>query len=407
MSNVKVLTDATGQEILSALGTANRHLETLAAKAELEMMSGEAEDVTFELIQKVVHAGYAEDIWPVGTVLADTWYDSVKDTSYSDPLIVVAYQYVELENGETVPGMILQRKYATRYTMPFDNYEAFYYAESALAAGTYYITVGSTAASNNWVSGDTWQFTLTEAVPAGGFLAGFRAHRESGKDISSLSVYSYDSDYNLIEEVSVSSGSSGTSLGEILLVDGDLNADQEVGYGSNRWMTSAYRQYLNSDADAGEWWEPQETYDLPPDQAASYPGYMSGVSDDLKAVIKKVKVSTATNTVTFDGSFDDTYDYFFLPALEQLYINPQIEGEGDYWQYWKEAIGLSDPETTGSTNEDRITYAVNSTSSAQTVRLRSASRGGAGGVWAVNSSGCIYDYGAYYAFRCAPACVIC
>lgn len=399
----------------STMQTIAEYLAVMAAEAELNLASS-VNALTFEQIAAIVQHGLAEEVFAIGDQITTTY--TYSGTEYEMPWDIVAFETVTLEDGEEVPGMILQSHYATCESLMFDGYEAFYYAEEGLSAGTYYITVGTGAGSNNFVVGDSWQFTLTEDVPEGGVLAGFRLMRDSGKDISSLYVYSYESvnvsspdDY--IEMAAISSGSDGTSLGEFLLTDGDLNGEQEAGYGSNRWLTSAYRQWLNSDADAGSWWSSQETYDLPPAQATTYAGFMQGLPDDFLAVLKPIQVQTATNTVTFDGSFDETYDTFFLPSLEQEYVATQIDGEGDYWPYWKQVLGLTEPQeryssaTVTNANENHIRYALNSQSSKQTVRLRSAYRGYAYHVWNVNSAGYVSYGTAYGANRSAPACCIC
>jgi hypothetical protein len=53
--------------------------------------------------------------------------------------------------------------------LQFDAPEAFYYCETALTAGTYYFTIDSSyEPTNNDLA--SYQFTLTQGVPAGGQL---------------------------------------------------------------------------------------------------------------------------------------------------------------------------------------------------------------------------------------------
>ena len=86
--------------------------------------------------------------------------------------------------------------------------------------------------------------------------------------------------------------------------------------GYNRWSHSAIRQWLNSDADAGEWWTSQHIGDTAPAQATTTDGFMKGLDEDFLNVVQPVKVTTATNTVTDGGVIDITYDRFFLPSLD-------------------------------------------------------------------------------------------
>ena len=129
----------------------------------------------------------------------------------------------------------------------------------------------------------------------------------------------------------------------------------------------------------------------------------------MLSVLQPIKVSTAKNTTAFDGSMDETYDTFFLPSLEQMYTQKQIAGEGDYWEYWKHALGKPSPNGwyDQNQNDGYKTYAINAKTSPQYVRLRSAYRGNACYTWYVTSSGIVNHYSASWSYRCAPACVIC
>lgn len=388
--------------------------ELVALKAVEVSASLDPDTLTLKQIQKIVQLGYASKVFAVGQQLTVNY--TYNGTVYEMPFDIVHFDDVELEDGETVPGMFLQSHYATVESMMFDGYEAFYVATDGLYAGTYNVTMG-----NSWgtyvVSGTTYQFTLTEDVPAGGVLAGFRRLAYDVSDVTKLYVYSYeslDAGYsNYIEAAAISEGSGGTSLGTLYgnssAADSGLNHMHRVMYGYNRWSQSGYRQWLNSSAAAGSWWTPQNDYDLPPEQYATYPGFLAGFEDDFLNILGTIKVTTALNTVEgLSDTSEDTYDKFFLPSLEQIYVKPQLSGvEGDYWEYWKRACALTDPEAQYTTDANRITYALNNKTSAQTVRLRSAYRNYASNTWIVNYTGYVNYNGAIYAYRCAPACVIC
>lgn len=127
-------------------------------------------------------------------------------------------------------------------------------------------------------------------------------------------------------------------------------------------------------------------------------------------VLGTIKVTTALNTATdtADGDTEVTYDKIFLPSLEQIYVVPQLKGvEGEYWEYWKRATGAVSPQAQYGTYPERITYGIEAQTSAQNVRLRSASRGIGCSTWYVSTSGGVSGNYAYNAWRCAPACVIC
>ena len=136
---------------------------------------------------------------------------------------------------------------------------------------------------------------------------------------------------------------------------------------------------------------------------------MSGFEKEFLNCIQPIKVVTALNTVSdkADGETEVTYDTFFLPSLEQMYITPQLAGEGDVWEYWKRASGMSTKMQQWQTYPQIRTYAIESHTSAQHVRLRSAIRDYACHAWNVSSSGGVYGNYAVNALRCAPVCVIC
>ena len=298
-----------------------------------------------------------------------------------------------LENGEVVHGMHLQAHYAHPFGVQFSNARAFLRGPDVLAAGTYNIMLGSDWGSNAKAN-TYWSFTLTQDVPAGGRLAGFIQMPDVAP--SNWKVISYAADaITKIETVSVISGQNGTDLGTLQYDarNGNLNSMQETAYGWNRWKTSAIRQYLNSDQPKGKWWTPQDEWDVAPDQLATKDGFLCGLPDDMKQAIKTVKVVTYTNTVQDGGEADVTYDKVFLPSLEQMYINPQISGEGAVHESGKRRRGSSTKLQQYQTYPRLIHYAVENHTSPQFVRLRSAFRGSAYSPWNVLSSG--YVSGSY------------
>ena len=117
----------------------------------------------------------------------------------------------------------------------------------------------------------------------------------------------------------------------------------------------------------------------------------------------------ALNTVTdkADGETEVTYDRFFPLSLEEMYIEPQLAGEGEVCPYWKHASGLAAKMKQYQTYPQIRTFAIENHVSPQTVRLRSAFRGIAIYTWYVNASGYVNNSHAIYANRCAPACAIC
>lgn len=363
------------------------------------------EDMDYNAIKSVVAAGNAPAVFPVGTQLVNT-YTAKDGKAYDCPWDVVKSDDIaEGETGTTAPAMVLQMHYASLEDIPFSAYQAFYVVqESGLAAGTYNVKMGLDWGTNV-KTGTVYQFTLTKNAPAGARLTGFYNAPDIAPTNWKVYVYKDQQKSELLETCNVSAGDAGMNLGTFLAKpNGKLNGLYPVGYGDNRWYKSAYRQYLNSDLPAKQWWQPQDEWDMKPDQADTVPGFLAGFSNDFKNALTRVKVVTYGNKVTGDGSAVVTYDKIFLPSLEELYLLADASGEGTYWPYWKERTGAKTPQAKFQTYPLRITRDLAQRTVARNVRLRSANRDSGHFSFFVNHSGNVTDRGSVGELRCAPAC---
>ena len=401
----KLLTNEVGLQMLAEMKRQTAISEA-AARDQIAALASQMSSIA-----KIVRDGYGSVLMDIGDQLNIDWTDGSK--SYNVPHDIVHFANVDLKNGDKVPGMYLQWHFCSPFGIQFDAAEAFYYAETELAAGTYNIIVGDNW-GNNCKKNEQYQFTLSKPVPAGGQIAGFYSMPDKAAAEWTVQTFTDAKSTTPIETVKPTAGSNGTNLGTLSFAgDGKLNSLQRVAYGYNRWSQSAIRQYLNSAKAAGQWWEPQHKWDRPPAELASKPGFLSGYSDDFLNAIKPVRVRTALNTVTDAavGAYEDTYDKIFLASLEQEFITPQASGvEGEAWDYWKQAVERSTPTPwykTFAEGGHPITYGIDGKTSAQYVRLRSASRGTASSSWLVTASGYVGTNSAVSSFRFAPACVIC
>lgn len=404
-----VVLDETAKQVVAQMQLQNEILTSLASGINYKPTS-------IKDVLNVVRAGQASKVFQVGDQIIVPWTDIATGQKYDVPLDIVAFGTSALQDGEELPSMTVQWHYATPFGVQFNQYQAFFYATEGLAAGTYYIEIGTTWGDKGYcVAGKKYQFTLTKPVPAGGQLAGFRGAPDQAP--STWKVYSYNSKtaVDAIETVSVTEGSSGTSLGVLKFGgDGKLNCLQRTAYGYNRWSQSAMRQWLNSDKGVGEWWTPQNDYDRCPDQLTAKAGFLTGFDADFLEVLRPTKVVTALNTITDATSsnsvdpLETTYDKIYLPALEQMSIEPQLAGEGTTWDYWKRASSMTTKMKQYQTYPQIRTFAIENHTSPQYVRLRSANRGYSCDPWYVSSSGYVYGGStANWALRCAPACDFC
>ena len=271
-----------------------------------------------------------------------------------------------------------------------------------LSAGTYNFDFAK-AWGNNVKPGINYQFTLTKPVEKGGRLAG--CYEAPNQAPSNWKVYSYGKDgITLNETVNVTVGSGGTNLGTIPYDrrSGNLNSVQESAYGWNRWKTSALRQWLNSSKPKGQWWTPQDQWDICPDQLANKDGFLCGMPEQMLNSLKKVKVSTFANTANDEGVEDITYDYVTLPSLSQMFIKPQTSGEGDVHTYWKRRSGRTTPCEWWTDYPNMVEYSVANKASPQYVRLRSAYQGNACYTWNVYASGNVTTNDASKVYPFAP-----
>lgn len=356
-------------------------------------------------IAEMVASGELLDAIDYGDRINLAWKNG--QTEYTLPFNLCHLENATLEDQETIKVADIEAHYVLPLDTVYDEPEAIFASANDLVAGTYYFKIvnDSWGGNNNkYVS-----FTLSETL-----TAGKQIRKRSGAynaDISNctLGIFTSGADRTGTElafTVSTTEPSSGTSLGQ---TDGaaDCNYWHCVVLGYNRWKYSAIRQYLNSDKAKTAWWTQQHKWDVKPAYADSADGFLYGFDSELLEYMQITKVITARNTVfnsgdTPLGGMDETYDRVFLASLEQTYINPQISGEGEYWEYYKRLLGRTTPAAQYQTYTRLIKYDLASQTTARYRWLRSCNRGIANNVWIVTTSGAVSLSTAYDGLRCAP-----
>ena len=374
MAKRRILTDETGEKIVKALN--------IIAQNGISY-----QPMDWQKVRTLIANGVGESSFAIGTQLIEKWTDTADSKEYDMPWQVNHFEYMTLEDGEVVPGMWLQSHYTLPFGIQFSHQRAFLACPDGLSAGTYNFDF-SKAWGNNVKPGINYQFTLTKPVEKGGRLAGCYGAPDQAP--SNWKVYSYGKDgITLNETVNVTVGSGGTNIGTIKYVSrsGNLNSVQEMAYGWNRWKKSALRQYLNSNKPKGQWWTPQDQWDICPNQLASKDGFLCGMPEEMLNCLKKVKVVTYANTVNDEGAEDITYDYVTLPSLSQMFIKPQTSREGDVHTYWKRRSGRTTPCEWYTNYPNMVEYSIANKTSPQYVRFRSADQGSVCSAWIVNTSG--------------------
>lgn len=337
-------------------------------------------------IAKLVYGGNAASSLPVGTALSTIKGD------YKYQWDVVHHGTV---NGK--PAMFLLMHNILGGMMQ-DNTEALYYAETQLNAGTYNFTI-PTGWNDGYGTGKTFQFTLTQNVPAGGVLM-FPWSWQVQASTVKVSSYSSRTSTTAIETVSVTEGSGGTSLGTADGKSTNLNHIQRSCYGSNNIKESALRQWLNSSATKGNFWTPQTKFDRPPSYANTLDGFLTTLPDDFKAVVKKRDRKVNTNNVFEVNDTLNSYytisDKFWLASRYNVYGTEEVSSvttDDVFFDYYN-----------GASNTDRIKY--DSSGVAWWWWLHTPNAGYANDVRHVITDGSWDSHSAINGYGVAPACVI-
>ena len=405
-----ILLNSTALAIADEIDRQNGYLAILAESKRTEIFS------SMTKIANIIRTGDVESnrkIFQIGDQIVMPWKNmddsehNIDATAWEMPWDIVHHGTVTLKSGEEVPGMYLQSHYVFPQDMCFDGYEAFYTTDTALAAGTYNVIFDTKYGQA--AAGSVWNFTLTQPVPAGGKLSGFKGMNTA--DPSTWTVISWDTVPEVIESVAVSSGDAGTNLCTISVhASNTVNARGRMALGYGRWAQSVVRQWLN--ASGTGWWTPQNRFDLPSSLSAQRNcyGFISGFDEEFLAAIRPIQVSTTVNT-TDGGTIDTTYDRFFLPSLEQMNINPDaaVGSEGEAMDLWKQRSGSGTfVERSSSINRPEYVASVIGTSGGKAVFLRSSYLSSYDPAYRITAGGSVGGNSASSTSNgCRPVCVVC
>lgn len=346
----------------------------------------------------------------------------VVETASTIKMVVMDF----IENGQTTIGniklhdktkqygMILQSE-KTLYNLQFDASEAFYYAAEGLSAGTYNITLGDNY-DTGYGGGATYQFTLTQAVPAGGQITLDWPYNKTPLQGAGVKTWASNAATTPIEAVTPSVGDDGTSLGTLLIAVQDasgLNSLHRIRYGSSKWSESAMRQHLNSNKVAGSVWTPQTVWDRAPSWVSSTAGFMHGLDPEFVKICADVDLLTALNTVcdttSTEGNagtgYETTVDKFFLPSRPEVFGGrDNASDKGTPWAFYK--LNSDVPGGSSNSGNDSNRIKLNASGSPYYWWLRSPYVGYGYHVRYINPAGSVGSSIANISSGVAPACVI-
>lgn len=362
------------KQMLQSIDTS---LQDIAASQALLAASAA---VDYQDVQNLIRRGLAPKALPIGT------QSKLTHAVYGELIADAIGHNIDLDPLARTPYSTTFQLHALLEGTQFDAPEAFFYAETALAAGTYNFILQT--AYGGWVAG-TYQFTTTQALPAGGqfALSGYET-----MPMVATKVYAFSSRTatTKTEECVITVGSGGTNLGTLGTT---LNHPQRVSYGYSNWEQSAIRQWLNSSAAANAWWTPKNNYDRPPSNL-SRAGFFGGLPADIRAVIGETDHKVTLNTITDGGGIATIRDKIFLLSRKEIFgVGENAQDEGTQYPYY---VGLSD--------EQRKKY--NASGTVNYWWLRSPYSGYATYVRVVGQSGALDDGTAVVANGVAAACTI-
>lgn len=345
MSELDIFKESTQQEILQELKAQKALVGIIAKGYDINSW-----DAAFE----IGRSGAANKILTVGDQLVGKYING--SSEYSCPWDVVGFlpSAVAMVNGAqktfyNVP--IIQMHYTGHENQPFDPAEAVEATEETAQAGFYYCGYDGT----NYT-----MLTLAEGA--------------------TIPYSTYTKVYKTI-----------------------YNSANAIRYGNSEWQYSWFRQYLNNSGTG--WATPQHACDVLPNNAANITGFMSYIDEDLASNVHAIKIKTKQASYT-GSQLIETFDKFFPLSISEMNMKHSAASpdDGEPLDYYKILLESTVKKDTG-TYAALIKYAVNGTTSAQYVRLRSALLSG-NNVWSVKSSGYVSTYNPTSAYRPAPACAL-
>lgn len=355
-------------------------------------------------IKNNIRLGLGPNLYPVGYEFETPDVDTGNTITW----VVRAHDHHTPANSNLTHSMTLEMKYVysnangSQKGVQYDAQEALYYAADGLAAGTYHFTVSDQL----WYpadNGGSFQFTLAEAVPAGGQVVVSATYNQTfaGK---SVKTYASPSSNAVIETATLAAGSGGTSLGTTN-GEGNMNHLHRIVLGSNNYAQSAARQWLNSAAAAGRVWAPTNKFDRAPSWAVTYNGFMHSLPADFLAAVESAVIPCRTNSVfecaSLDGTEFTVNQVYELKDKFFLLSRPEIYGSWDSATY-KDGELLDYYE--GLTNAERKKF--DKSGSVCNDWLRSPNPTVASSVQIVHTDGNFDNFSSYYSSGVSPACII-
>ena len=349
----------------------------LLASIASNMGDGGIDIKNWKDVQRIVRMGLAEKIFTIGDQFLTT-FDGA-----SHIIEVIGINHDTPSDPRFNHSITLQFKDCLMDAQ-FSEKQALYYAKEELPAGKHVFTQDDTQ--------ERWEIETTKSIPAGGQI-----YIPSWNDdpYYPLKATTYEADRTTAIE-------SNVAVVETINADtlGEVNIRHRIMYGSNNYMESAIKQWLNSDSN--NWtWTPKTDYGRPSSYKAK--GFLQYLDPELVEVIGAVDKQVARNTVTDEGEQDKFSDKIFLLSRVEVFGGSESTlvdetGESPYPYYSALSANATASELPG-----RIKLL---SGSSRSWWLRSPHASHAHPVRSVPTSGAVGSYLACRAHGLSPACVI-
>lgn len=284
---------------------------------------------TWEGKRNAIRLGLGPKLYPVGhEFTTDFTYTS---QTYPMTWKVVAHNHHPAANGRLEHTMTLETKYVLSYKtgyarqLMFSTRQGLYYAAEGLPAGTYNMTI-SGRADRTSDNGKTIQFTLTQDLPAGGWL---RPNRANTSTLIGAYMQCILPSGSTQESVSTAEGTEGTHLGTTGEIGTNFNHVLRSIYGSSNYAQSIARFFLNCNENSATF--AATKFDIPYSVSQ---GFCYGLPDDFLSVVEPAIIPCRTKgdfeVASLDGTefgtnqtYQITSDKFFLLSY------PEFAGKWD------------------------------------------------------------------------------
>jgi hypothetical protein len=282
---------------------------------------------SWQQVQHIVRAGLHHQVFQVG--------DQFMALFDGEPFVwdVIGIDHDKPTDPRFVHSLTIQ-SHDCLLDAQFSAPQALYYAETPLPAGQHRFTLNNVQ----------YSFTTSQTVPAGGQV---RISGWGEGDVpTAITTYAADRTTTIETDLVVTQSAGADTLSPV-------NHHQRCRYGSNNYVESAIRQWLNSE-DETFVWEPQTPFDRP-STTAPYTGggFLHLLDPDLVAVLGAVDKQVARNTATDGGGQDLFSDKVFLLSRVEVYGGTEGEtgGEAPY-PYYESMV----PSPTPDALDGRIKY---------------------------------------------------